>query len=222
MALWCGSVLHANPLKDPKRVISGQTVNLTPLFQWWTNRHGDRPLSAWAHITGPIVATNSWGWTVDAQVDSLPARSKTSAAPNPSSGGPLKLVLRHPPMAELADFSTLAAQYQALSDESQALSNQVQAIAARLRAIGPNYRRSPVVAVETRELHQSESQANGRLANLRPLMVDTHARLASFPDSTRYLVDCFALDTKEQFNGLPAYDYGRSLTPYRPATPLKK
>lgn len=221
---WCGSVLHANPLKDPKRVVSGQTVDLDPLFQWWAHRQGERPLYAWAHLTGHIVSTNSWGWTVDAQLDRPPAEAKSSAKATVSAGGRIKVALRHPPTAELDDFSLLAATYAAWSNQAQALSNQVQAAGARLRAIGPNYQRSAAVAVETRQLHLNENQAKAQLANLRPLLADAHARLATFPEPNQYVVDCFALDTKERFNGLPAYDYGRSLSPYRPATaaPAKK
>ena len=28
-------LLQANPIKDPKRVVNAQTVDLKPLFAWW-------------------------------------------------------------------------------------------------------------------------------------------------------------------------------------------
>jgi hypothetical protein len=208
VAWLAGSALHANPLKDPKRVITGQTVDLGPLFRWWTNRHGDRPLYAWAHITGTIVATNPWGWTVQGRLDRAPARGAGSAKERASAGGQVKLALKHPPVWELDDFSQLTAQAKAFSDQSQALSNAVKADASRLRDIGPNYRRSPYIAAQIRQLHAAQDQARTQLAYLRPLMADCHARLAAFADPKKYVLDCLALDMGQELSGLPVYDYG--------------
>jgi hypothetical protein len=208
-AAWlAGSTLHANPLKDPKRVIAGQTVNLEPLFRWWTNRHGDRPLYAWAHITGAVVATNAWGWTVQARLDRPPTRAHGSAQEPASAGGQVKLALKHPPVSELEDFSQLTAQSKALSDQGQALSNAVKAAASRAREIRANTPRSRLRAAEVRQWQLAENQAKARLAALRPLLADCRAKLAAFPNSTKYIVDCLALDMGQEVNGLPIYDYG--------------
>ena len=203
-----GSTLQANPLKDRKRVITGQTVDLEPLFRWWTNRHGDRPLYAWAHVTGAVVATNAWGWTVEARLDRPPARAHGSAPEQASAGGQVKLALKHPPVSELEDFSQLTAQSKALSDQAQALSNAVKAAASRAREIGANTPRSRLRAAEVRQWQRAENQAKARLAALRPLLADCHAKLAAFPNSAKYILDCLALEMGQEVNGLPIYDYG--------------
>src|ERR1041385_5018948 len=59
---------QANPLKSPRRTINQYVVDLNPLFRWWTNRAGARPLEAWVHITGQIVGTNAWGWVLHAHI----------------------------------------------------------------------------------------------------------------------------------------------------------
>ncbi len=219
VAWLAGWTLRANPLKYPKRVITGQTVNLEPLFRWWTNRHGDRPLSAWAHITGAVVATNGWGWTIEGRLDHPPARGHGSAQERASAGGQVKLALQHPPVSELAEFSELTAQSKALNDQSRALSNEVSAAARRLREIGTNNQRSRLLAPQVRQLRLVESQGRAQLANLRPLLADCRAKLAAFPDSTKYILDCLALDMGQEVNGLPLYDYGVPLTGYRSSAP---
>jgi hypothetical protein len=208
-AAWLAcSSLQANPLKDPKRVITGQTVNLEPLFQWWTNRHGDRPLYAWVHITGKIVATNAWGWTVQGRLEPPPTRAHRSAKDRESEGGQVKLVLEHPPVSELEEFWQLIAQCKALSDQGGVLSNQVKAATQRLREIDGNNRRSRLLAAEARQLRFFQEQVKGQLADLRALLAECHARLATFPDKTTYIVDCLALDMWRDVKGLPLFDYG--------------
>jgi hypothetical protein len=209
LAWLAGPTLRANPLKDPRRVISGRSVNLEPLFRWWTNRQGDRPLWAWVHITGTVVATNSWGWTVEGRLEAPPTRAKGTARESASSGGRVKLALLHAPVADLEDFAQLAAESKALHDQSQALSNQLSSAANTLRNIGPNPHRSLALAAQVRQLHLFENQARAQLMALRPLMADCRAKLAAYPDPTKYIVDCFALDLGREANGMPIYDYGR-------------
>ncbi|HXP63693.1 MAG TPA: hypothetical protein VN829_24520 [Dongiaceae bacterium] len=214
VAWLAGSTLHANPpLKDPRRVITGRTVNLEPLFRWWTNRLGERPLWAWAHVTGAVVATNDWGWTVEARVDP-PPRARSSAQEGASAGGHVKVVLRHPPVSDLAEFSDLTAQAKALTDQTVALSNQVRAASNRLREIGSNGRRARVFAVQASRLRLVEEQDKAQLANLHLQLADCRAKLAGFPNSTKYVLDCLALDMGQEVNGLPLYDYGVPVMSY--------
>lgn len=203
-----GSTVHANPLKNPKRVIMGKTVDLQPLFRWWTNRHGDRPLFAWAHIIGAVVATNTWGWTIEGRLDQAPARAHGPAQEGASAGGRVKLALRHPPVSELEGFSQLTAQIKALNDQSQALSNEVRTAANQLRGIGHNARHSRLLAAQAHQLQLLENQDKAQLANLRPILADCRAQLAAFPDPKKYMLDCLALDMGQEVNGLPVYDYG--------------
>jgi hypothetical protein len=212
-AVWfCGSALHANPLKDPKRLISGQEVDLDPLFRWWTNHQGSRPLYAWAHVTGTIVATNSWGWTIEAHLDPAPAHGK--GAKTASAGARLKIALKHPPTYELQSYAQLADECRALADQSLALSNEIQTASSRLRAIGSNPQRSRLLAAQARQLRQIEGQDKALLRNIRPVLADCRSRLAAFSDPSKYTVDCLALEMRDVMYGLPLYDYG---VPVRPS-----
>src|SRR5437588_8650738 len=74
LVLSLGSSL-AGPLQNPKRVVNGQTVDLNPLFQWWSKHNGYRPLAAWVHITGSIAGTNGVGWIVAGKIEKSPVHA---------------------------------------------------------------------------------------------------------------------------------------------------
>ena len=91
-----------------------QTVDLSPLFQWWSSHGGQnddqpapnlnfpdpsRPLTAWKRITGIKTAEYDYGWVVDAEISISPT-SRTNEW----------IILRHPPAAEEAQYYNLQAQ----------------------------------------------------------------------------------------------------------------
>jgi hypothetical protein len=154
------------------------------------------------------MATNGWGWTVEGSLNPSPTRSKGSARGSAPAGGRVKLALKHVPVSELESFSQLADELKALNDQSQALSNQIASAASTLRAMGSAGSHSRAASAEMRQLRQVESQAKAQLSTLRPLVANCRAKLAAFPDSKQYIVDCFALDMGQELNGLPVYDYG--------------
>jgi len=102
--------------RNPVRVFKGQaTVDLTPLFQWWarqpqvvTNRsatanadtnasaESDRPLSAWARVTGTKIATIGDSWVLDAVIYTSPT-VHTNA----------RIILNHPPAVEEQTYENL-------------------------------------------------------------------------------------------------------------------
>ena len=211
--------VQANPLKDPKRLIAGQTVDLEPLFRWWTNRHGDRPLYAWAHVTGAVVATNGWGWTVEGRLDPPPRRGRGSAKERASANGQVKLALRTPAALGLEQFSEVTAQSKALHDQSRALST-LSAAAMRLREIGSNSQHSRALAVQIRQLRLVENQAKAQLASLLSSSPIAAPNWPVFPIH-EVLLDCLALDMGQEVDGLPLYDYGVPLTSYRPPAPKR-
>ncbi len=178
------------------------------MFRWWTNRHGARPLTAWVHITGPVAATNGWNWIIQARLDTPRARAKAPDHDGATANGEVRITLQHPPVWELQEFARLTAQLQALNDQAQALSNQVSAAAARIRQIHSSRLRSRLLALEARELTASENQAKALLAAVRRQIADCRARLAAYPSGAKYTVDCLALDTGGELDGLPIYDYG--------------
>jgi hypothetical protein len=162
----CGTLL-ASPLKAPKRMINGQMVELTPLFKWWAKRDGQRPLTAWVHITGKIVGTNGWDWVVEAQIEKTDRPNRPEEAGHRTEGGPTRIVLREPPVQDRAEFEQLSAQLKTLTAQHAALAGQEADAKNRADALNreeqANRRygvRSRDLAVEHKQATQVENQAS--------------------------------------------------------------
>lgn len=208
--------MHASPLKDPKRLIRGQTVNLTPLFGWWTNHEGARPLTAWVHVTGSIVGTNAWGWVVEAQVESTSQPGKAEVTPTVK--GQSKILLRNPPLQDAAEFESLAAQLKALNEQHAKLAGAEQRARNDLQTsarVQADYRRQGIrdrsVSRENRVDKQVETQAKAELRPLDRQIQDVKARLTAYPSGEQYSVDCFALETGQAYGGMAMFDHGVGL-----------
>jgi hypothetical protein len=196
------STLAATPLKGPKRLINQNQVDLSPLFHWWTNRSGDRPLRAWVHISGAIVGTNSWGWVVNARIEG-----------EGTGNGERKVILENPPRNEQAEFLALKTRLTALETQHQTLGAQIAEADRQVKAIadqqkGSRQHHSKRLAQESASWKQTESQAKEQLKPLDKQTGDVNARLAAFPNREHYSVDCLALDTGQELGGVHLYDHG--------------
>jgi hypothetical protein len=206
------STLAATPLKSPKRLINQNQVDLSPLFHWWTNRSGDRPLRAWVHITGAIVGTNSWGWVVTARVEG--EGTGNSGAPAQSARtGERRVILENPPRNEQAEFFSLKTRLTALETQHQALDAQIAEAERQVKAIadqqkGSRQHHSKRLAQESASWKQTENQAKEQLKPLDKQIGDVNTRLAAFPDREHYSLDCLALDTGQELGGVHLYDHG--------------
>jgi hypothetical protein len=196
--------LHAGPIQHPKRLVEGYTVDLTPLFRWWTNQTGVRPLSAWVRVTGPILATNSLGWVVAAHPDHPSARAQGGTPLEPPADGQWRIILKHPPLAEAAEFAALQTQLAELNAEHDRLDAAIKA-ASQPHLSG---RRARVQAAELRD-------PKAQLQALNLQIRDCRAKLAAFPDPAKYKVDCLALDVGQEHGNLPVYDCGKALNESR-------
>lgn len=214
--VWLANLpISASPLRAPGRVINGQTVNLNPLFQWWTNHHGIRPLSAWVHITGKVVGTNAWGWIVEARVENTDRPNKQEPAKDLKPDSAAKILVGNPPLWDRADFKALCAQLQALnrahasvaSQETEAR-NRAHALAEEQKASSRNRVQARALAQTNRQLRQVEDQAKAELKILDQQIKGLKAKLAAYPSSDHYVLDCFALDTGQEQSQMPAYDHG--------------
>ena len=189
--------LDANPLKDAKRVVSGRTADLTPLFHWWTNHAGARPLAAWVHVTGPIVGTNVSGWILAAQVET----TERPVARTPALGTGSKIILRNPPLQDRAEFESLVSQLKLLSAQHDGLAGVEDRAKKDAQAAGrAKYR--------ARQDKQVESEAKAELRPLDRQIQDVKTKLATYPNAEQYSVDCFALDTGQAFGGIAVFDHG--------------
>lgn len=203
--------LRANPSRDSKRLLDGQTVNLAPLFRWWTNRAGPRPLAAWMQVRGRIVGTNAWGWVIEGHVEHTSASAE-------SGGGSGRVLLRHPPIEELVEFERLSAELKDLEAQRGAVAgsehtaqNKDSAVAKEQSGYRKYGRRDPALAREARALKTSENQAKAELKPLDQQIAELKKKLSAFPNPEHYEVDCFALDTGQQYQGLPMFDHGAAL-----------
>jgi hypothetical protein len=207
-ALLLGTLaLHANPARDARRLVNGRAADLTPLIKWWTNHSGTRPLTAWVHVRGPIVGTNAGCWVVQAQVEHA---RRDEAAGETSSHVSDKLLLKNPPLRELAEFQQLTAQLKALEEargqvhaQEQQAKSTAEAL-AKEQNINRRYR-----SAQTRRARLTENEAKAELKPLDQQIQDVKQKLAIYPSAGHYEVDCFALDIGQTYSGLSLYDHGQ-------------
>ncbi len=197
LTLIAASPLQGGPLRDPKRVVSDHTVDLNPLFHYWTNHVGPRPLTAWAHVTGSVVGTNGLTWVVEAHV--------AGGASN-EGGGQHRVLLRHPPLQDRAEFEQLAARLKALNDQRSAITGQQSKVKQQAKAL--NSQPNRVAHREARVLNAAAKSAQPDVTAIDKQIQDVKHKLAAYPSPDHYAVDCFALQTGEQSAHLPIYDYG--------------
>lgn len=203
-------------MKDPQRWVGDQKIDLTPLFHWWTKHDGQRPLTAWVHVTGSIVGTNTWGWILNARVEDSSTGDKNRSSGKPES---LKIILKNAPLRELAEFQSLVARQHTLTSQRESLSSkakqageQVQVISAQQKADRKAHVRSArSLSVENKKWKQIEKEAKEELKQIDPQIKTLKEKLAAFAEGESYVVDCFALDSGQRFNGLEVYDHGRAL-----------
>ncbi len=216
------SHVHGNPLKDPKRVIGGQTVDLNPLFQWWKSHRGPRPLTSWEHLTGSVVQETAWGWVVQAQIeDTSQAKAargkkgaKAASATSDSTGTEKRIFLKNPPTAEKAQFDKLKAQLKDLENQKSKLSAvETKASKDAENAAGARRgRRGRAQAAENRQAKATEAQTSRQLKDIDQQIKDVNDKLAAYPSTDHYSLDCLALDAQGTHDGMPVYDYGTVLS----------
>ena len=209
--------------RQPLRIMGERaTVNLTPLFEWWsrqpaatqTNRdasaEADRPLTAWHHLTGLKAGELETGWLVDTIIYTSPT-SRSSA----------RIILNHPPAAEEKMFATLKLQ---LADAPLQITNAQRAYQADLKAAqkaeetARNHRRSGSkhatensnyylrLAQQKREAATAAQNRQRQLEAARPLL---QQQLNAIPSTNgKYLIDWFALEVGRSKQGVPIYDLG--------------
>lgn len=208
--------VQADGLRDPRRIINGQTVDLSPLFRWWTAKEGARPLGAWVRVTGSVVGSSVWGWTLEAQIQKVPQAANDGETNPVALPQPLRIILKNPPQQQQAEFDKLVAQRQALEGERTRLSDlaassgQAAAQAAKQYDSSRPWKLQSSVALDgIGQARMVEADARARLKSVDEQLAEIKRKLAGYPDPNRYMVDCFALDSGEKQRGVPVYDHGR-------------
>lgn len=204
--LGLATFLHAGPAKDPQRVVNQRTVDLTPLFHWWTNHSGERPLKAWVHLTGSVIATNAYGWELDGQTDSVTDSASHHKSQSQLAG--YHLLLRDPPASDKALFERLSAELATLkSERTNVVAKQQQAKQA-VNVASHSSGSARVRSARSAQARSAEAYVTRDLHTVDTAIANVKKQLAAFPDPQHYVVDCFALETGQRAATLPVYDYG--------------
>ncbi len=206
---------QASPLKSPKRAINQFTVDLQPLFHWWTNRAGERPMEARAHVTGSIVGTNSSGWILNAHIEET-GRANAGAPERSASKDTVKVILKNPPRADRAEFENQKARMKVLLEERGAGAAHVADAHRHVKAVtdqqkGSRQHHTIRLAQESAKWKAAENAAVEQRKPIDKEIAEINTKLSAFPDHEKYAVDCFALRPSEKISGLPVYDHGAVL-----------
>jgi hypothetical protein len=203
--------------QHPLRVFGDHsTVNLTPLFQWWTHHENSgrldvsRPLAAWHRITGVKVAELEYNWVVDAVIYTSPT-TRTNA----------RIILRNPPAAEEQLFYNLkaglaAAGQQITNDQRTYQNNTKAAQQATTRAQAGNRSRNGRARVNAansaQQAAQDNSAATAALDDQKQLETSralAEKQLAAIPaEKGKYRIDWFAMEIGRNKQGVLIYDLG--------------
>lgn len=213
--------------RNPVRVFPGRaTVDLTPLFQWWTRQPlvatnraaGDtnsspgeeRPLSSWYRVVGAKVGTVGSSWVVDADLYTSPTVRRSA-----------RIILNHPPAVEEAQFNSLQAQLAGLGlqiDDARRIYQANTNAEAQAQALVERYRRSlskvasDGVILYTRvavQKHDAAATALNRLDQLEAMRQQLEGQLRFIPSAGGiYQVDWFAVQLGRSKQGVPIFDLG--------------
>lgn len=216
--------------RNPVRVFKGQaTVDLTLLFQWWasqpqvaTNRHADanadtdasaesdRPLSAWARVTGTKISTIGDSWVLDAAIYTSPT-VHTNA----------RIILNHPPAVEEQTYETLKEEVaeagREIAEAQRVYGANTNAQAKALKSFqayshSPSKHRLDAERDYAALAAQDQAAAAAALSQINQLeaaRVDLEQQLKTIPAINGvYQVDWFAVLRGRSKQGVPIYDLG--------------
>jgi hypothetical protein len=206
-ALFFGSEAKADPLKSPKRTLNGVLVDLSPLFRWWTNHTGARPLTAWVHVTGTIVGTNALGWTVQGTAERRVDRDEETESVKYSDS----FILKNPPVADLTKFDELSAKRAELSVQLTAVTNQTHELSAEKQQNSRNRLLSRQLTQEISQAKQTETGVEAQIKDIDK-QLERYGVKATTHALPKYKVDCFALEVRLEISGVPVYDHGRAFS----------
>ncbi len=212
--------------RNPVRVFPGQaTVDLTQLFQWWarqplvvTNREADaeasaqsdRPLSAWARVTGARISTIGDSWVLDAVIYTSPT-VHTNA----------RIILNHPPAVEEQSYETLKTE---LAEANQEIANAQRVYGASTNAAAKARKSVQAYSRSTSKLRvdaerdysalaaqdqAAAATALDQISQLEAARAEIERQLKTLPNANGvYQVDWFAVLLGRSKQGVPIYDLG--------------
>lgn len=181
--------VRASPCVDPKRMVSGHTVNLSPLIEWWSEPKSVRPLPAWKHVRGSIAQETAFGWMINGKAEGQSTD---------------RFLLKNPPRERLRRFRELQPR---LAEYEKNRAATMETLGRPVYSWWDSFWGKP-------PLPQSISPEEYRLASAHLAELDRNIRatrdeLAPMQDEHgNFKLDAFALHVNESYQGLPVFDHG--------------
>ncbi len=194
-------------LESPKRVVNGRMVDLTPLFHWWTNRHGPPPLTGWVRVTGSVTGTNSLGWVITGNAEAHPAQPKTSTGDRENRILTPRFVLKDPPVQELGDFERLQSQLKQANEEKARLQREEAYVKAQQAQVQKSTH-GRIRAGATAQFREIEKTDANLMKSLDRTISQLKQKLSVYPHPDHYEVNAIALVTRTEYDRMPIYDRG--------------
>ena len=184
----------------PIRIVNNRKVDLRPQFAWWQNNFEacqrifssarqpgqppdlssltPQPMPGWQRIKeGHFISNVAYGWLCEAVVEDLPSHTVTN-----------KIILRHPPMADKAEWDDLVGQYYDLKGQAGATNPPPRHVHKAAKGGASAARQQVATQADTNAANLAVQRHNAELG-----MSDIVAALQKFPKGTNYTVDLFAL-----------------------------
>jgi hypothetical protein len=193
-SLLCCGFGAADPCNSPKRMVSGRTVDLQPLFEWWsTQKEGSRPLPRWKHVRGSIVRVTAMGWIISGEAE---------------GESQMRFLLKNPPRERLERFENLHLQLPAYERQRADLNEYLQ------RPLRTPYYETFVFDSQLPPIGWKDQQAAlARLDEVERTIAAIHQEIGNCEDEHgNFRFDGFALRVHEKYEGLPVFDHGFSIS----------
>ena len=185
-------VAEADPCDSPIRMINEQSVDLSPLLEWWSNPQGcERPLFAWKQVRGRIMRETAYGWIIQGEAE--------------GEGQPLRFLLRNPPFERLQKYHEMQRQLRAYEQERIYLNDYLN------RPVRSPYDSQVDSAIPSISW-SDQLIAITRLQQLERTIPALHQEFSRLQDDRgNFKLDAFALRINETYKGLPVFDHGYTL-----------
>lgn len=184
----------ADPCNAPKRMVAGRTVDLQPLFEWWSSqREGKRPLPKWKHVRGSIVGQTGFGWIISGEAE---------------GESQMRFLLKNPPRERLQRFEDLHRQLPSYERQRADLNEYLQ------RPLRTPYYETFVFDSPLPPIGWKDQQAAlARLDEIERTIAAIHQEIGSLEDEHgHFRIDGFALRVHEKYEGLAVFDHGFSIS----------
>jgi hypothetical protein len=182
---------HGNPAVQSRRLIGYQQVDLSPLFFWWEQQKGVRPLQAWKHVQGSLERPTVYGWMVRGSIE--------------GQSGLQYFLLKNPPTTTMARYKELNDQLPKLQQE-RASTLAVTRLPAYVGWAYDDFGRT--VRVPSEDFERIE-EAKHRLQEIDHDIAAVRQQIGGMLNREGYLrVDAFALQLNDQYQGSPVLDCG--------------